>query len=307
MISRPTWGNYFVSLRGCKRWLLALFVGVSAYSHAATNVPWVISGGSLRNSPGRVVMTQNVNFQFGSMWNPCTISMASNFNLSFNMNFGTRACGADGISFVLQPNGIPALGSNSGMHGADGIGNSLEIGFDTYTNTVGPYFDPPYDSLNLQTGGNAPYAEPTSCGGPGPAVSGTCGRPPISPTLFNIKDGMDHAVDIAWNASTYTISVTVDGGLRASWTFASNVVATVFGGNPNVYYGFTAGTGGEYNYQQAEQTSPYLCVNPTFTPAAVVTPMVVPTSECGTATPMPTLTHTRTITPYQSPTQSTLR
>jgi hypothetical protein len=205
---------------------------------AYANVPWVINGNAQRSITGRVILTQNSTSQAGSMWNPCAISMGSNWSYSFAMNFGANACGADGIDFVLQAQGTGALGPTSGEHAySTSIGQSIAVVFDTWSNMVSPYWDPPYDSLALQT--NASQANVACTGG----ITGNCGRPRISATQFNIKDGLDHAVTIAWDASSYALSVTVDGSLQAQYIFSAAIISSIFGANP-VYYGFTASTGG---------------------------------------------------------------
>ncbi|HXC63502.1 MAG TPA: hypothetical protein VNZ67_04045, partial [bacterium] len=134
--------------------LVALLCGLSRSALAFINIPWSLAGTSALNAPGRVVLTDSLGNQFGGMWNPCQISITSSFDLTFAMNWGSRACGADGISFMLQPDSPNQVGSNSGMHGTDGFPNSLDVEFDDYSNTVSPYNDPVYDSLGLQTESN---------------------------------------------------------------------------------------------------------------------------------------------------------
>src|SRR5262245_26764095 len=97
------------------------------------------------------MLTPKAASQKGAMWNPCQISMNSNFDMTFVMNFGADNCGADGMAFVLQTNGTGALGADSGEHGYSngGIGNSVAITFDTYINPGAPYNDPNYDSLGI--------------------------------------------------------------------------------------------------------------------------------------------------------------
>ena len=220
--------------------LLLLLLGLSRAALAFINIPWSLAGVSTRvNAPGRVVLTDSTGNQFGGMWNPCQISISSSFDLTFAMNWGSRACGADGISFMLQPDSATQLGSNSGEHGTDGAANSLDVEFDDYSNTISPYSDPVYDSLGLQTEGNIAALVPTNCGGTDP-VSGTCGRPQISATELDIKDGADHTVEIQWTvAGTITMNVIVDGSTRATWVSTPAQINTILGGHTNMWYGFT--------------------------------------------------------------------
>ena len=247
------------------------------------------------------------------MWNPCTISLLSDFTMHFDMFFGASTCGADGLAFVLQTGGTGTNpGANAAAHGTAGIPNSLSVGFDTYSNTASPYFDAVYDSLILRAGGALGTAAPLSCGDPvnppdAPtfnAVAGTCGRPQILASSTNAKDNQFHDVQIDWVASTRTLSVTVEGSLRASWSFSATMMADFFGGSSNVYYGFTATTGGSNNFHEVGQTSstvPVSCGVATLVPTSNVTatPLV---ASCGTPTNVPSFTITPGNTPYYSPT-----
>jgi hypothetical protein len=261
----------------------------TAVGAPAGPVPWVLVGSAKLGMGGLVYLTDNTAAQSGGMWNPCPIPVGQSFDLTFSMNFGVNSCGADGIAFMMQPDSTSQLGSNSGTHGSDGAANSLDVEFDTYQNLAAPYNDPPYDSLGLQTGGNIAALVPTNCGGADP-VSGTCGRPAISATQSSVKDGLDHVVEIRWVVSGNTgLSVFVDGSLRALWTFTPAQVSAIFGANANVWYGFTAATGGNWNRQSVAQTSADsnpcgYTATPTF--AFVYTPLPAQTDACPvTATP----------------------
>lgn len=108
-----------------------------AATAAGTPINWVLNGSAQYNNGYRVMITPDAGTQAGSMWNPCQIDMNNSFNMCFIMNFGHRACGADGIAFVLQGVGTGALGPDSGEHGYSGISPSLAIDFDTYQNPGG--------------------------------------------------------------------------------------------------------------------------------------------------------------------------
>jgi hypothetical protein len=262
-------------------------------------VPWVLNGTAMLGLPGQVFLTNYVANQAGSMWNPCALDLTQNFDLSFGVNFGVNTCSGDGVAFVLQNQGTSALGADASDHGYTGISNSVAVAFDTYTNPSAPYDDPAYDSLDLMESGGQAYAGPSACGGTGWA-SGTCARPAISATQANMKDGLNHAVEIQWNASAFTLTVLVDGGVRAAWILPSNVVSQIFGGNGQVYYGFTGSTGGTYNRQAVAQTSANgnacgYTATPTF--AAVNTPLPAVTNMCPPTTNTPSFTASPSPTP----------
>ena len=296
--------------------LAALLFSAPHRLQAFANIPWVIhgSGGGdgLLSSAGRVILTSNNNNRFGSMWDPCTINITQDFDLNFMMNFGGRTCGADGIAFVLQALGTGVIGGNSGDHGYDSSGtNSMAIAFDTFSNMTPPspaqYNDPPYDSINIETQGNVQNAGPSACGGTGFIGGPTgCGRPQISASSLNIKDGNDHTIEIKWNAATQHIVVNVDGAFRADWQLPSTYLSSIFGGNTQLTYGLTAGTGGSFNIQQGALISGTVngAVDVTTNPCAAPTPTAVvpaaiptPDLSCGTPTTGPTFTYSPTNAP----------
>lgn len=65
----------------------------------------------------------------------------------------------------------------------------------------------------------------------------------------NFEDGLYHRYEVLWTASNTTMVVRIDGNTRISLT--NNLVANVFGGDPNnIIFGFAASTGGSYNLQK---------------------------------------------------------
>ena len=292
-----------------KAFLILSLMAASLRLNAAApvSIPWVTHGGAYTHEVGPqgwVQLTDANGGEAGAAWNPCTINISADFTLEFDINLGNRTCGADGMSFVLQSNGSAQNpGGNAGMQGYENINNSLSVAFDTYSNTLSPYNDPVYDSLDIRTNGLLQTATPLSCGGNGPTLTGsTCGRPQMLPGSTNAKDGASHHVIFTWTAATGTLGVNVDGSPRASYIFGSGYVSSIFNNNANVTYGWTATTGGSFNVQEFAQTSP----NPgscQATPTAVVwTPVPTVTNPCGSPTPIPSFTITPTFSPYQSPT-----
>jgi hypothetical protein len=290
--------------------LLCLPGKVWAAAPLLPNAPWHLAGTAAANQAGRIVLTRDTGGQNGAAWYECQINITQPFDLTFMMNFGTQACGADGMAFVLQ-NDSQGVGGNAGDHAADAFTHAVDVEFDTYTNTVAPYSDPPYDSLGIQTGGVIQDAGPASCGGTGVVTGPTgCGRPAISSSQFNIKDGNDHTVEITWDPTTQSLKVFVDGDptYRAWWTLPATYVSTLFNNNSNVWFGFTAATGGSVNYQEiglisgtvngGTNINGYGCAaTPTNTPVASPTFAVIPPNPCGTATNMPSFTYSPTPAP----------
>lgn len=184
------------------------------------------------NGTGNCIqMTPNKQAQIGCMWNTTQINMASSFDYSFTVNMGTNdGNGADGMTFVLQnnPAGLNACGNSGYQLAAGPLTNTFIIEFDTFNNNSGSYTsDIPEDHISIDVNGNmnAPVAGPIQA----------------SATNANIEDGLNHTVRIIWNATSKVFNVYFDGAFRLS--YANDIVATIFAGNPNVYWGFTSSTG----------------------------------------------------------------
>src|SRR5271155_1473840 len=129
---------------------------------------------------------------------------------------------ADGMTFTIQNVGTGALGGAGGSLGYDGIGESVAIKFDLYSNAgEGP------DSTGLYTDGAAPNV---------PAID-------LSSTGINLHSGDPMAVNITYNGTNLSLTIT-DTVTLATWsdTFAVNIPAIV--GGDTAYVGFTGGTGG---------------------------------------------------------------
>ncbi len=184
-------------------------------------------------------MTPESTSQSGCIWNRSKISFASAFDYTINMYFGNNVSGGDGCAFVFQnsPVGISACGNDGSQLGAGGISNSVIIEFDTYDNDS-PWhtWDIAQDHVAIEIDGDpdgpaAPFAGPVVAD----AVDGV------------LDDGALYALRVTWNPATQLLSVYVNGNLRltANYDFINNV----FGGDPNVWWGFTGSTGGLTNQQ----------------------------------------------------------
>lgn len=298
------------SAGGCRRWLwagaLALApLALSAPLRACAPLdfcvdPYTEVGSNVtvsETAPYTYQLTSGGNWQSGAIWNPDTVDLTQSFNLWFEMNFGSNgACGADGMTFTLQAQGLGALGETGGELGIGtgsagsgavlpAVSPAVSVEFDTFQNWAGDAppnnNDPNYDHIMIDENGNVVHTD--ACGatagggtvtaGPGPAF---CPVPALA-SEASIKDGAWHSVNIAWNAATKQMTVTFDGALRL--TYANDMVANIFSGNSCVYLGFTAASGGCNNVQQVrlQQCLPSPTPSPTF--SASPTPYPV---GCGT-------------------------
>lgn len=177
-----------------------------------------------------VRLTENLGGQSGSVWSKNKVTLEENFTVEAEIYLGTNNSGADGIAFVLQPNSS-SLGISGGGLGYLTINPSLAIEFDTYYNSGR---DPSAsDHIDINIDGSSSHSQVIA------AISD-----------YELEDGQWHTVLIQWDATRGTLALTYDGTLL--FDVLIDAVATVFSGNPNVYWGFTAATGGAMNEQRVK-------------------------------------------------------
>ena len=197
--------------------------------------------------------------QAGSVWNNSLVNLNQNFVVTSKLWFGSLdAEGADGIAFVLQQAGTTALGVTGGGIGYYQIpGPSFIVEFDTWQN-LEPGFttgDPVGDHIGFLKNADVFHNGPNAL------------QPPTA-FASNIEDGQWHDATFSWNATTKTMTVQF---LSTSYTFTGDIVNTIFGGNPMVYWGFTSATG---SFTPIEHK---VCIITTTTPP----PPPPPPAECG--------------------------
>jgi len=194
---------------------------------------YVVNGSASALGGDCFQITPALNTQAGSVWSQNKISLANDFEIRADLYFGNQDFnGADGIAFVFQPV-CTGLGSLGGGIGYQGIAPSLAVEYDTYQNSV-ENNDPVQDHIALQQNGVLFHAPPSMLAG-------------IS-LLPNIENGANHSTVIRWDAGTQVLSVFFDGALQFSYN--GDIVADIFGGNPEVFWGFTAATGALNNDQR---------------------------------------------------------
>ena len=199
-----------------------------------SSAQYILNGAATQNSCNCYTITPQQFTQSGSVWNSNKINLNNSFDYNFNVFLGCQdANGADGIVFILQPIST-SLGTTGGGMGFEGISPSIGVALDTWQNIENN--DPVYDHVSIQANGVISHGGDLA----GPVQA--------TPATTNIEDCAWHDFRIKWNAATLTLEVYFDGTLRLSYT--GNLVNTYFSGDPNVYWGFTAATGGANNLQQ---------------------------------------------------------
>lgn len=247
-----------------------------------TATPTLCSIGSWTTNGSALIASNSVSFPgtdvAGSAWNNTPINLGLDFDMTFPVYLGPNSNAADGIAFVLQSEGLNAIG---GWGGGMGFGNyggvspttpvspSVDVPIDTWDDPGPPEDDPPYDHISVMENG----------------VLGNWIAGPVAalPSQANVDDGAIHTFRLVWNASTTTLTVYFDGNLRL--TLTQNFVNQVFSGNSSVYWGFT----GSANMGESVGLPCQGTVVPT--PTLTNTPTMTPTT---TPTPQPTATFTPT-------------
>lgn len=193
-------------------------------------------GSATPSSGDCIVLTQPQQWQNGAIWYDEAINITDAFNLQFTASFGTLdAAGADGMVFVMQQSGNNVIGNAGAGMGFEGFSPSLGVEFDSFQNV--DFGDPAYDHLAISINGNANHNLPGNLAGP----------IQISPTSNNVEDGQDYIIDISWEPSTNLFTVSVNCEVRLQINISLQFA--VFSGDPEVFWGFTGATGGEFNEQ----------------------------------------------------------
>lgn len=182
-------------------------------------------------------LTDNVAASGGAIWSPSTISLTNPFDFTFDVNLGCNdVWGADGMVFVLQESGTGVGGIGNGI-GYGNFGgnpnplsaNSIGIEIDTWDSSPAVVTDIASDHIGMNSGGGnehdvvAPIAIP------------------------NIEDCVNHTFQITWDPIGQNLEVILDG--TSIFIYNGDVATNFFGGNTDVYFGWTGGTGGITNIQ----------------------------------------------------------
>jgi fibronectin-binding autotransporter adhesin len=154
------------------------------------------------------------------------------FNASFRYDNGTNGGGADGITFILQNQGLTALGGSGGSKGYSNIAPSLAVVFNIYQND------------NTSVGSNG-------------GLSNILGAQDTAPlTLLDLAD-----INVSYNGTTLTFTATNPNDTTQTITRSVAVNIPSIVGSNSAYVGFTGGTGGT----NAMQTISSFVYTPTAT------------------------------------------
>lgn len=241
----------------CKYFLKFALINFLFLSNTVYSQQYNVAGTAVAMSQTGCYRLTNTTSQSGAVWNVNLINLNNAFDITLKLNFGNRpgtigyipaTCGADGMSFVLQPVGNGVFGPGGGV-GFQGITPSLGIVMDTYTDNP---TDPSYQHISIHKNGDVLHNTTNQL----VSYTSAVGFP------ANITDGLEHLFRFVWlpmgggnglimvyfgTATTLPTSPTL--------TYTGNVINTIFGGNPNVYWGVSGSTGGCWNTQYVCMTT----------------------------------------------------
>ncbi|MEM7371126.1 MAG: hypothetical protein AAF587_21100, partial [Bacteroidota bacterium] len=215
------------------RYLLLLSVGlvlIPSFCMGQFNLVGSAQGNPLL--PNCYILTPAQNGQAGAIWNTTPLDLTNPFDFFFEVNVGCNNGGADGMTFTLQSNNnTTTIGNNGGSLAYSGINPSVAVEFDTWQNATDPF----QDHVAIISNGSVNHAAATNLAGPvSMLVSGA-----------NAEDCQLHDVRISWDPAVDSMKVYFDCALRLQ--YSGGLITNIFNGNPIVFWGFTAATGGANN------------------------------------------------------------
>ena len=227
----------FIPLAPLMRYLLSfLFLYVCSGLLHAQVTPYHLNGSAYKENCNCYTLTTADNNKSGSIWNINKIDLNQGFDFKFNVFLGCAdLTGADGIVFVLQPIST-SIGTLGGGIGYEGVTPSVGVILDTWQNFNNN--DPAFDHISIHQNGNIDHLSPNNLAGPVQAVAGS----------DNIEDCKWHTFRIVWDPAAKILRADIDGVERVRTTV--DMVNKIFNGDPRVFWGFTAATGGANNHQR---------------------------------------------------------
>jgi Chitobiase/beta-hexosaminidase C-terminal domain/Legume lectin domain len=208
--------------------VVILAVDVSTAAEQLTSSSGLNLVGGATEAGGVLNLTNGTRIEAHAVWSATPVDV-QNFSTDFTFQITPAAASiADGFTFTVQNAGPTARGASGGSLGYAGIGSSVAIKFDLYSNA-----GEGSDSTGFYTDGAAPTV---------PALN-------LTPSGVNLHSGDVMHAHITYNATTLTLTLTdTVTGASFSASQAINIPATV--GASTAYVGFTAGTGMVTSVQQ---------------------------------------------------------
>ncbi len=179
--------------------------------------------------------------QIGSAYYTTQVNVAQGFLTEFNLQIipdSNSYTTADGMAFIIQNQGVNALGYSTGHPGYGGIRNSIAVEFDTFQNYQ--LSDPNNNHIGLQSCGTAQNSidHANSCD------LALNGHLPLT-----LADGNVHKVQVSYMpgaGGSGPFVVAVDGKFILKATVNLSTLLSLNGND--AWVGFTAGSGAAFEY-----------------------------------------------------------
>lgn len=184
--------------------------------------------GSAQVNPIQLNLTQAVSGQAGAVWfSAGRSSLANGFDTTFGFSINGTS---DGMAFVVQDQGLMALGSSGSGLGYSGITRALAVEIDTFCFT-GEFG---CDHISVQTNGVGAISSDDSA---------SLGRAVLP---IDVNDGLQHFLRIVYVPGT--LAVFFEGGATPILTVGVDLTDingdSIADANGCVLFGFTGATGG---------------------------------------------------------------
>jgi gliding motility-associated-like protein len=208
-----------------------LILLIIVYDHSLVKAQFQLNGDASIINCKCYQLTPELNNKAGSVWNVNLIDLNQSFDYNFTVNLGCKTSGADGMVFALQPLST-SIGSSGGQMGLGGVSPSLGVYIDTYQNSS--HGDLINDHISINLNGDVIHTSVNNIAGPY--------------DLGNVENCTSEPLRVTWDPLTTLMNVYYNNILVLGYT--GDIINNVFNGNPLVYWGFTASTGGESNFHQ---------------------------------------------------------
>ncbi len=189
---------------------------------------------------GCIMLTPDMPYAEGIAYSTQKLDLSRDFSIDFEIFFGDKDEGADGITFVIHDDqrSFNAFGSwgecmgygrFSANSGGSSIYPSIAVEFDTYQN---PWQnDPASDHIAYLENGLNRHQTHWNNGDQN----------------FNMEDDFLHSFQFMWRSKEQKLTVYLDGD--KVYEGNKDLIKNVFNGETSVIWGFTASTGRKHNLQ----------------------------------------------------------
>lgn len=202
------------------------------------NAQFIVQGSAVSFDTDCFQLTSDSLITSGKIISNRVIDLTEPVTLYTELFFGNSNGGGDGIAFFFQRDN--QAGPSSEQTFGLGINQpSINVEFDTYQDVEpsGSTNDPNFDHIALMRDGDFVHSSMNNLQGPISATSNG-----------NIEDGSWHNVKIDWQPLTNTMTVLFDCEEKINYQI--DLINDVFGGDPEVFYGFSASSFKAQNQQQ---------------------------------------------------------